>query len=61
MGDGAGEGDDGASRCRQRGDGMVGFHFQRAEAQGIERVGGLFGFVAAGFEDGEGDIFQDGE
>lgn len=61
MGDGSGEGDDGSSRRRQRGDGVIGFRFQRAEAQGIEREGGLFGFVAAGLKDGEGDVFQDGE
>lgn len=61
MGDGAGEGDDGSSRCGQRGDGVIGFHFQRAEAQGVERAGGLFVFIAAGFEDWEGNVFQDGE
>jgi cardiolipin synthase len=61
MGDGAGESDDGTSRRGQRGDGVIGFRFQRAEAQGVECAGGLFVFLAAGFEDGEGDVFQDGE
>lgn len=61
VGDAAGEGNNGTSRCGQRGDGVIGFHFQRAEAQGVEGAGGLLGFIAAGFEDGEGDVFQDGE